>query len=106
MRLFKFTLRLFVHGRRKKKLQSFTVCYYRTLANGSGAVKNSSKLPRSTDRKNSLSSPAMPLTTSQGERFRVTCHDGSSRVGLMTPAARAWQQQEPGRAKSSSQVNY
>jgi hypothetical protein len=80
--------------------------YCRTLANGSGAVKNSSKLPRSTDRKNSLSSPAMPLTTSQGERSRVTFHDdvklsSNHRVGLMTSAVRAWQQQGLCRTKNS-----
>lgn len=80
--------------------------YCRTLANGSGAVKNSSKLPRSTDRKNSLSSPAMPLTTSQGERSRVTFRDdvklsSNQRVGLMTSAVRAWQQQDLCRTKNS-----
>lgn len=86
------------------KLATFDVAPI--LANGSSAAKNSSKLPRSTDRKNSLSSPAMPLTTSQGERSHVTFHDdvkmgSNQRVGLMTSAVRAWQQQDQCRSKNS-----
>jgi hypothetical protein len=89
-----------------KKITNVLMGYCRTLANGPGAVKNSSKLPRSTDRKNSLSSPAMPLTTSLGERSRVTFRDdvklsSNQRVGLMTSAVRAWQQQDLCRTKNS-----
>lgn len=52
----------------------------------------------------------MPLTTSQGERSHVTFHDdvkmgSNQRVGLMTSAVRAWQQQDQCRSKNS-QVNF
>ena len=48
----------------------------------------------------------MPLTTSQGERSRVTFRDdvklsSNQRVGLMTSAVRAWQQQGLCRTKNS-----
>jgi hypothetical protein len=99
-----FNSGLFTHG--GEKITNVLMGYCRTLANGPGAVKNSSKLPRSTDRKNSLSSPAMPLTTSLGERSRVTFRDdvklsSNQRVGLMTSAVRAWQQQDLCRTKNS-----
>lgn len=52
----------------------------------------------------------MPLTTSQGERSRVTFRDdvklgSNQRVGLMTPAVRAWQQQDLSRTKNSQVKN-
>ena len=48
----------------------------------------------------------MPLTISLGERSRVTCRDedamsSNQRVGLMTPAAQAWQQQDASRNLNS-----
>lgn len=53
----------------------------------------------------------MPLTNSLGERSRVTCRDEDAmstnlRVGLMTPAARAWQQQDASRNLNSQVYNF
>ena len=51
----------------------------------------------------------MPLTTSQGGRSRVTFRDdvklgSNQRVGLMTSAVRAWQQQDLSRTKNSQVI--
>jgi len=69
----------------------------------------SQSLNRPLDRKNSLGSPARPATINQGERIPVSYLDTNlelrrlhSSVGFVTPAARAWQQQESNKAKNDN----